>query len=98
MTSISAAIKTGRSNVSMQPFGNQYTVSVYSDKARAWLQSGSMDFHIARANAARNTVAQSLIALGADEESADYEAMSTDGHGPIRERVIKGATRMKLMP
>ena len=98
MISITAAIKAGRSNVSMQPFGNQYTVAVYSNKARAWLQSGSMAFHIARANSARNIVAQALVALGADEESADYEAMSTDGHGPIRERVIKGATRMKLMP
>ena len=98
MTSITAAIKEGHSNVSMQPFGNQYTVAVYSSKARAWLQSGSMDFHIARANAARNTVAQSLMALGIDEDTADEEAFSTDGHGTIRQRVILGATRLKALP
>ncbi len=98
MTSISAAIKTGRSNVSMQPFGNQYTVSVYSDKAGAWLQTGSMQFHIARANAARNVVAQSLMALGVDETTADEEACSTDGAGTIRNRVIMGANRLKVHP
>ena len=98
MTSITAAIKEGRSNVNMQPFGNDYTVSVYSQKARAWLQSGSMQFHIARANAARNIVAQSLVALGADEDSADYEAYSTDGTGAIRDRVIRGAKSLKVSP
>ncbi len=98
MTSITAAIKEGRSNVNMQPFGNQYTVSVYSSKAGAWLQSGSMQFHIARANAARNVVAQSLVALGADESAADEEAYSTDGTGTIRERVICGAKSLKVSP
>ena len=98
MTSISAAIKAGRSNVSMQWFGNQYTVAVYSQKARAWLGSGSMPFHIARANAARNVVAQSLMALGVDETTADEEAYSTDGAGTIRNRVIMGANRLKVHP
>ena len=98
MTSITAAIKEGRSNVNMQPFGNQYTVSTYSQAARAWLQSGSMQFHIARAHAARNVVAQALVALGADEMDADGEAYSTDGAGTIRERVIRGAKSLKVSP
>lgn len=98
MTSITAAIKEGRSNVNMQPFGDGYTVSVYSAKARAWLQSGSMQFHVARANAARNVVAQALIALGADEDAADYEAYSTDGTGNIRDRVIRGAKSLNVTP
>ena len=98
MTSITAAIKAGRSNVNMQPFGNQYTVSTYSQTARAWLQTGSMQFHIARAHAARNVVAQSLVALGAEEMDADGEAYSTDGTGTIRERVIRGAKSLKVMP
>ena len=98
MTSITAAIKEGRGNVSMQPLGNQYTVSVYSQNARAWLQTGSMQYHNARASASRNIVAQALVALGADERAADEEACSTDGAGTIRNRVLMGATRLKVMP
>ncbi len=98
MKSINAAIKEGRSKVQMQPFGNDYTVSVYSAKARAWLQSGSMQFHIARIHASRNVVAQALVALGADETDADGEAYSTDGTGTIRERVIRGAKSLKVAP
>lgn len=98
MTSITAAIKEGRGNVSMQPLGNEYTVSVYSQNARAWLQTGSMQFHIARANASRNIVAQALVALGVDERTADEEAYSTDGAGTIRNRVLMGAQRLKAMP
>ena len=82
----------------MQPFGNQYTVSTYSQRAGAWLQAGSMHFHIARAHAARNVVAQALVALGADEMDADGEAYSTDGTGTIRERVIRGAKSLKVSP
>lgn len=98
MTSITAAIKEGRSNVSMQPFGIDYTVSVYSAYARAWMQTGAMPFHIARANESRNVVAQALVALGVDERTADEEAYSTDGAGTIRSRVLMGAQRLKVMP
>lgn len=98
MTSITAAIKEGRGNVSMQPLGNQYTVSVYSQNARAWLQTGSMQLHIARSNASRNIVSQALVALGVDERTADEEEYSTDGAGTIRNRVLMGATRLKVMP
>jgi len=98
MTSITAAIKEGRGNVSMQPLGNQYTVSVYSQNARAWLQTGSMQYHNARASASRNIVAQALVALGADERAADEEAYSTDYTGTIRRRVLLGAQRLKVMP
>lgn len=98
MTTITAAIRTARSQVKMVRSGRgQWQVNTWSESHRAWWQGHSEDYARARRGASNYIVATALVELGADYGDAHAEAHSNEGLGTIRRRVKAAAQSQGLL-